>query len=412
MKKTIIATILCCFALALAAQPYSLETLVEHGVENATAIRQQLLDELSTRSSLTSSFHNFLPQASVSYSYSESDVSASYTSSLSISKSVSLQDSDWYEYRRQYIYLAMAELSLEALRKQIACTVVSQYLGVIEAERTGEILTAQYAIEQKTHEQTQILFDTDKRSLLDLKQSEINLIDARIAMENQAIVLATLRQNLFNLLNLEDMGWALADPGLDLEPLALSWQKPLAVRLEEEGIDADRISLRESFRRFMPNLTLSASWSYGASGPDAGDPIDSDLLDDSYSLGLTAKYNLLNFLTHGQTHRRQKWAMRRRMLGLEDMLQQKRLEFEQQVADWNHLRSMHDLYIQKLELAADNHEMAQEKYRLGMLSFLDTERVRLDYFQAQITVNRSHFNLLRQREELNLLLSRPILGRW
>ena len=413
MQRTLLLIALLACVVMLTAQTYTIEQLVGHGVQNATAIKQELLDELSTRSSLRSSFYNFLPQASVGYDFSNNNHgNETYSSRLSISKTISLQDDDWYEYHRQYAYLAIAEMSLDDLRKQIAYSVVSLYLDVLEGQRTREILQQQLGMEEKTREQTQILYDADKRSLLDLKQSEINLIDARIAVDQQELSLRNTRQNLFHLLNMEDQGWPLQDPQLDLEAPAMTWQKPLSIRIEEENIDAAGITLRESLMQFWPNVSLSASWNYGASGPEAGDPFDTDLLEDSYTVSVGVSYDLLNWLTHGESYRRQKWSLRRQKLGLDDNLRQNKLDFEQKLADWQLQRATHDLYLQRLDLAADNYELAQEKYRLGILNFLDAEQARLDYTQAQIAANTSHFNLLRTREELNLLLSRPILGQW
>jgi|GEM_PF-3310635 len=412
MKRFCLLLLLAVAISASFAQEYTLEQLVNYGVENATTIRQQLLSEMSSKSSLRSSYLNFLPSADVSYSAQNADGSHDYSSRLSLSKSISLSDDDWFELRREKLYFAVAELTLDDLRKQIACEVVSQYYDVLEAGRTLNILQEQYAIEQKTQEQTQILYDADKRSLLDLRQSQIDVIDARIAMQDQEQSLRNTRQNLFRLLNLADAGYTFADPQEEITPLDVKWQDPLDIQIEERSIAADRLSLKESMLNFLPQVTLSAGWNYGASGPEAADPFDTGLMKDNYSLGATVSYDLFNWFTHGESHNRQKWTLRSRQLGLDDTRTQTRIQFDQNVADWNHKRDMYDLYTQKLGLAEDNYRMAEEKYRMGMLSFLDAESVRIDYIQAQINVNSSYFGLLRLREEINLLLSRPILGKW
>ncbi len=89
-----------------------------------------------------------------------------------------------------------------------------------------------------------------------------------------------------------------------------------------------------------------------------------------------------------------------------------RNEFSNLQKDVRTLRRSRDLYAEKLELAAENLNMAQEQFKLGMISLIDLDRSQLEYRNTQLSYNNRHYSLIRKQEELNLLLSKKILGKW
>ncbi|NQV17625.1 MAG: TolC family protein, partial [Armatimonadetes bacterium] len=64
------------------------------------------------------------------------------------------------------------------------------------------------------------------------------------------------------------------------------------------------------------------------------------------------------------------------------------------------------------KLAEENLNMAQEQFKLGMISLIDLDRSQLEYRNTQLSFNNRHYSLIRKQEELNLLLSKKILGKW
>jgi len=43
---------------------------------------------------------------------------------------------------------------------------------------------------------------------------------------------------------------------------------------------------------------------------------------------------------------------------------------------------------------------------------IDLDRSQLEYRNTQLSFNNRHYSLIRKQEELNLLLSKKILGKW
>ena len=56
--------------------------------------------------------------------------------------------------------------------------------------------------------------------------------------------------------------------------------------------------------------------------------------------------------------------------------------------------------------------MAQEQYKLGLINILDLDKITLDHSDAQLSYNKQHFSIIKKREEINLLMSNKILGKW
>ena len=76
------------------------------------------------------------------------------------------------------------------------------------------------------------------------------------------------------------------------------------------------------------------------------------------------------------------------------------------------LSKSNELYLQKMQMAENNLEMAQEQFKLGLISLTDLDRTKLDHQNTQLSYNNKHYELLRKQEEINLLLSDKILNKW
>jgi len=56
--------------------------------------------------------------------------------------------------------------------------------------------------------------------------------------------------------------------------------------------------------------------------------------------------------------------------------------------------------------------MAQEHFRLGMISLLDLDRSKIDFQNTQLAQIQNNYQLMKKQEEINLLISAKILGKW
>jgi outer membrane protein TolC len=78
----------------------------------------------------------------------------------------------------------------------------------------------------------------------------------------------------------------------------------------------------------------------------------------------------------------------------------------------NFLHRSKDLYERKLAQSSENLSVSTEKYNLGLIDLIELDRSRISNLQARISLNQNYYNILKKQEQLNQLLSAPIMNRW
>ena len=99
-------------------------------------------------------------------------------------------------------------------------------------------------------------------------------------------------------------------------------------------------------------------------------------------------------------------------LNLRDAIRENKSNIETTLLKIEALESTFELYKKKLKIAGNNLDKAKEQYELGLINITEFERARVDLFSAEITKNNKYYSLLLKQEELNLLLSNNILGKY
>ncbi len=416
MKKFFVALMLISAVAIMFAQEYTLDQLIENGLEQVTAIRQQKLSHSNSKSNLTSSALDLLlPDASVSAGRSNTRGDYSNNAGLSISKSLSINEPTYFSLKESIISMKNADYSWDAIRKSVAYEIFSRYIDVLEAEKNLEILKEQHKLQEKVYDQTNTLYQSNRKTMLDLRQSEIALLNAQISVRDGENQLQKNRENLFDYLNMDDHGFKLSDTTVEVSsPEDIEYDDPLDVRIMKNNISIMKSNLTHQWLNFFPDVSASWSYSYSFSPDDEtyNDISDWDEYDDSYTIGLTASYSLYKLLEHGFVYKRARNNLTSSQLDLEDTIDADKLELKQLKQDWQTLNETWEISQRANQLAQENLTMAEEKFRLGMLNLLDLDNARIDYFNAQQTLNTKHYNLLKKQEEINLLLSREILGKW
>lgn len=409
MKKAITSIILILAVTGiLFSENYTLEDLIEKGLEKSYGIANAETSLENSRSSFRSSLFGLLPNSSVNYNNvnSESVIPGSNGKSerqwiesagFSISKTISLNEPSYYNIRSSIFTLKNSELSYIESRKEIAYTVFSRYLNVLEAQKSLVINQENLALQTRIHDQIRVQYETGEKSLLDLKQSEINLIDYEIAVNESENSLVQQRRDLFTYINMEDQGNFLAEPELTENELQTDLEFVVNNELlqKQNSLKTSRLYLFQRFMDFFPTINLSYSYSGNSPGEDIYEFSD---YSDSYTISLTASYDIFNIFD-----KRENYVTNRRNLQLQE------LDYDLSVKGLNDdianlrndiltLKHSKNLYETKLELASENLEMAQEQYRLGIISLLDLDRAQIDYQDAQLSYNNKYYNLMRKQE--------------
>ncbi len=398
----------------LISQEYTLDKLIEIGLEKSYDIQQENAAYKNYKSYLRSSWFGLLPTASIKASTTNqesSDMERVWTKSagFTLSKNLSLNESSYYNIWTSILSARNSGLSLEGMRKEIAFYVFSQYLYILEAQKNLDIQFDNLELQQRIYDQVQVQYTSGEKALLDLKQSEISLIDYEIAVNEAENGLIQQRQDLFTYLNIPDEGYDFIEPEFDISEEEFVYQENYTLLRKRNSIKSSKVSLFQQKVDFLPSLTFSFSYQ----NTSLSDEIDDfSAYDDSYTMSLAASFDIFDLFEKRESFVRSRRNLEIEELDLENSEQELRSELSNLINDMKTLRRSRDLYFDKLNLAEENLSMAQEQFRLGIISLLDLDRTKIEYQNAQLSYNNRYYELIRKQEEINKTLSRNILNRW
>ncbi len=396
MKKLIFLLIV---LLSMNLFSVDLQYFLEKGIAQSDGIRKQMIDYESSQSQLKSAWLNFLPEVNASMGKTWLD-NPGKSSSLTISKTISLNEPTYWNFRQTAISKKVQELSLADFKKQLSYQITSSYISILTLQKRMEIEKENYSIQQKTHSQVLINFQNQQNSVYDLKQSTIDTLDAYmniLDLENQT---KKARINLFNLINEKDNTEQFSEVGIALSRPSEEQVDSYALLILKQNIKSSELSLTQSKIDYLPTLTLSYNYGKTYVGPPVSDNIlaFSDY-KKSNTLALTASYSLWNFWRHGEEYYRTKNSYMKSKIELEGKMRDHKANLAQLLADWDQENRSYTLYIQKEKLAQENLEIAQEKFRLGLIDLLELDRARMQYLNSKSNrVDKFYKTFLLQKE--------------
>ena len=413
MKK-IFFLILVLIIINLTAQEYTLDQLIELGLEKSYDIQQENAEYKNYKSHLRSSWLGLLPTAYITASTTNQESTDTErvwenSAGFTLSKNLSLNEPSYYNIWTSTLSARNSGLSLEGMRKEIAFYVFSQYLYVLEVQKNLDIQLDNLELQQRIYDQVQVQYASGEKALLDLKQSEISLIDYEIAVNEAENSLIQQRQDLFTYLNIPDEGYDFIEPEFVIREEEPVYQENYTLLRKRNSIKSSKISLFQKKVDFLPSLTFGFSYNKTS----LSDEIDDfSAYDDDYTISLVASFDIFDLLEKRESYGRSRRNLEIEELDLENSKQELRSELSNLLNDMKTLRRSRDLYLDKLNLAEENLSMAQEQFRLGIISLLDLDRTKIEYQNAQLSYNNRYYELIRKQEEINKTLSRPILSKW
>ncbi len=404
--------ILIIIPILIFAEEYTLEKLIDIGLEKSYDINLENVNYLNSQSELRSSWIGLLPSASISAEgskYIDTNLDWSKSASFKLSKNISLNEPSYYDVRTSILNKRNAGLSLESRRKLIAYTVFNKYLSVLEAQKNLEIQEENLILQQKINDQVEVQFETGDKSSLELQQSKISLIDYEIAVNEAMNSIVKLRKDLFNYLNINDEEFELSAPDIDITIESAEFITNIALQQKENYLKSSKIILLQQKMNFLPSISMT----YSVNHDDPNDIYDFENYDrTSNTLSLNASYNIFNLLETRELYLQSKRNHELLEMDLEITKENNTIDLQILLSDLETIKLSKTLYADKLELAEKNLQMAQELYKHGMISLLDLDRSKIEFQNSTISNMNKEFELLRKQEEINLLLSNKILGKW
>jgi outer membrane protein TolC len=288
----------------------------------------------SIRSNLTSAKLNLLPEVSLDlgvrndFYHPETPTASNITSSagFSISKSLSLNDTYWYNYKYAQLDEKKGALDLQSKISSYAYNVFTAYLNVLSSQKQLLSLNKNLEIQTRVWEQTKVLNQLGKNTSFDVKESEIAVMNSRISIMQLENTIATMRRELFGLVNMEDEGYDLADlePDKELTIPDFSPEKSYAIKTLQNELSRTQLSLKQNKTDFLPQLKLTYSFARNAGGED----FSFESYNTEHTLSLGVSYSIWNQFKQKQTVKRSNLSVRMVELNLQDQLDAMERQYE------------------------------------------------------------------------------------
>ncbi|CAO80001.1 TolC family protein [Candidatus Cloacimonas acidaminovorans] len=412
----VITVILMLLPLLLAAQSYTLEELITYGLENSFSVQKSSLNYQSSKSTLNTSKWNLLPDASVSGGVKKDfdpavntdDVTSS--AGLSIGKTISLNDAAYFNYLYASLDTKTANMKLEQTRRAYAYEVFSAYLKVLSSQKQRSSLEENLQIQIRVWEQSKILLQLGKTTPFEVKQNEIAVLNSNISLMQLDNTIANARKELFALVQMQDEDYPLTELELNIqkEIPAFNTEKNADLNILNQELKRLNLQLKQNKLDDFPRLNLAYNFDRSVSGAD----FDFDHYNTNHGLSLTLSYPLFNIGENAESRTRTKISRQLSQVAIEEKKDQLQRDYDSALRELQYLKRMNELYSEQLAQSREQITQAEERYRLGLIELLELDKTRTNYIETDISYNTNLYSIIAKQEEINYLLSEPVLGKW
>ena len=412
----VITVILMLLPLLLAAQSYTLEELITYGLENSFSVQKSALSYQSSKSTLNTSKWNLLPDASVSggikkdfdLAVNTDDVTSS--AGLSIGKTISLNDAAYFNYLYASLDTKTANMKLEQTRRAYAYEVFSAYLKVLSSQKQRSSLEENLQIQIRVWEQSKILLQLGKTTPFEVKQNEIAVLNSNISLMKLDNTIANARKELFALVQMQDENYPLTELELNIqkEIPAFNTEKNADLNILNQELKRLNLQLKQNKLDDFPRLNLAYNFDRSVSGAD----FDFDHYNTNHGLSLTLSYPLFNIGENAESRTRTKISRQLSQVAIEEKKDQLQRDYDSALRELQYLKRMNELYSEQLAQSREQITQAEERYRLGLIELLELDKTRTNYIETDISYNTNLYSIIAKQEEINYLLSEPVLGKW
>lgn len=410
MKKYLILFTILMLCITIVADEYSLEELIQTAWENSYPAELARHDCKTAKSQLRKEWFSLLPNSYLSwnriYDYETLDYD---NSTWSVSHSLALNDPDYFDIITATNINKNKQLALAQQRKSTAFDVLNFYTTVLIIQKEIEIYKQNLELQQNITAQTQIMYDNGKASLLDLQQSRITELDYTISLKTASVALSSARSNLFAFLNINDQGFSFND--IDLVPQDVDVMNPsnYHVKMKKNIVKNSKTWLLQSRLDFLPTLSLSYNLSHNSYDDFAN--WDEYQRSENY-MSLNISFDICRIAAKRESCLQNRYYLDLVKLDLENYKKHLQSNVSILQEELQNIASERELYQQKLTLAEENYRLAQTQYELGTIGLLDLDKVVISLANARLEKNKNFYQYLTKQEELNLILSQPVLGKW
>jgi len=426
------------FFMLSAAAPLQMDSVreldlsgwVAVALENSPDLKQAEASVLSARASLTGSRSFLWPSltasAGASRSWSQTPVQGEGildTESDNYSMGLTLSQELLQSGGQNWLYKNASELSLMAVEAdyqgtvlEVTRNVVTAYYDVLEAIELGRSSIDAHERSLNQLQRTEALYEMGAITTLELLQIQVQESTDRLAVTRKEQRLNEAYSALYNSAGIPAGNGYGINPEAVLEPLQMESAGMIPLDLSANPtLRASELRTRASYlqadaaeRAYWPSLRASAGWSWN---DNTLDDIDRMFDSDGYSVGISLSWNIFDgFLRESRIN-----SARAAVLNSDASLEGLRNDLESAVETLMNtlltdIQYYHDSML-TLQLAEEKYRLSLMSYQMGALSLLDLLDAQSGLSQAEANLVSARVSALKSEAYLLVTLGRmPRIG--
>jgi outer membrane protein TolC len=420
------------------AEVYNLERCLEIALENSPAVGISRENLNAARSSVLQNYAYFLPNASVSFNAGHAFIGPSQAVAVDAqgrpitpagfdyeSYSFGLQGGltlfDWgANFKRLSQSKHAAEASrydLEYQKDFVTAVVIREYYDLVRQKKLREVQEEDVEASGRSLEQVEAFYNIGSRTKADFLQARVNLANSQLNLLNAQNAEAIAQARLLSRLNLP------LNATLDIDESLAILERD--VRLEDEveymlEHRSDLLGSRERVEAAKNGVTvaengrypdLSGFFSYGWN--DRAFPEDANFFknDYSWSVGVSLSYDIFNRFVDKTAIMNAKANKRIAEYNLQQAKLDAILDVKQIILNLTQARERLALSEETVTHAKENLRLAEERYRVGAGTILETIEASASLTAAQASLIEAKIDYLVNKADLQRATGRQISTR-
>ena len=402
------------------AENYSLDELLDQAMEKNTSLKQAKISLEISQAKLSSAKISYLPDISAGLGRTESFDNISFEdnktnnfASFSISKNISLNDDSYFSNKNARHDFDASQISYQIQKQNIIFDIIQNYINVLEAQKRLRLLNENIKIQESIVFESNQLFRQNKITQFEVQQSEINLLNARISALNAQNNLNLSRKKLFDLVNISDEGKELAEADLYIDESSDDFQREidfdqiLQVRQQNETVNKHRTNIKQTNLDFFPQLSLQYNYRRSVNSDD----FSYSNGNTDHTIGLNISYSLNKLFRNHYSYKQVKLLDEHNNLNTNQLIKDISLKYNQYLQELNYLKQLNILLENKLAQTTSNLEMAQQRYRLGLVTQLDLDKASYENLDSKINYEVNQYQLMLKKLSIDNLLSNNLYNK-
>lgn len=402
-----------CQTSPLSAQILSLEQAIQIGLENNFDFKVSKIELKQNQESNTYGMAGFLPnvQLSGSRGFQWNDINQRFASGLQVERPGVATNQinaalglNWvlYDGGRMFVVkkrleqqVQISETRLKAQVQNLIDSISATYFQLVALNQDLELTQSEISRTEERWKLSNEQFRLGTRSKSDLLMAEIDLNRSKNKEKGIKLSIAELK-GVFNQILGRDPEIAFdVNPRLPVVEIAdyqrlkqTVLEKNLALQLQKEGLQLQKLAMRELKARALPQVALNSGYNFARTNNQAGFALFNQSLGPSVSIGATVplfqgvsvrKALRLADFDYQMLELRSKITENRLMLALWRAV----LNIEMQVATMQ-------VEEQNVKLAMENFNIVKGRFALGQATSLELKEAELGIVQARQLATQAH----------------------